>query len=144
MTKTPVAKPADVDRKWVVLDAATAPVGRVATKAATLLNGKHKATFTPHVDNGEFVIIINADKAVITGRKAEQSKKYSYSGFPGGLSEKTLGTQLSETPEQVFTDAVYGMLPKNKLRPGRMQRLKVYAGSDHPHEAQQPQKMEIK
>lgn len=144
ISKTPVVKAADVSRKWYVIDAATAPVGRVATRAASLLIGKHKPTYTPHIDDGEFVIIINADKAVITGRKAEQSMKYNYSGFPGGLREKTVGKQLEETPEKVFEDAVYGMLPKNKLRTGRMTRLKVYAGNDHPHAAQKPEVMEIK
>ena len=144
MTKTPVTKPADVSRKWFVIDGSQAPVGRIATRAAKLLTGKHKSTYTPHVDDGEFVIIINAKDAKVTGRKAEQSKKYSYSGYPGGLKEKTVADQIKEDPEKVFEDAVYGMLPKNKLRPGRMQRLKVYAGDEHPHSAQKPEVMEIK
>lgn len=139
--KTPVTKPADTKREWYIIDAATAPLGRIATVIARKLSGKDKPTFTPHVDDGDFVVVINADKLVITGRKKEQSKKYRHSGYPGSLKETALGTEVAENPEKTVTDAVYGMVPKNKLRAERMKRLKVYSGAEHPHEAQKPKEI---
>ena len=143
-TKTFSQKPADVTRKWVVLDASEAPLGRLATAAANYLIGKSKATYTPHVDGGDYVVVINAAKLVTTGEKLKDKKYYSYSGFPGGLREATLAEVMSTDPTNVVESAVAGMLPKNKLQPGRLQRLKVYTGETHAHEAQQPVKMGVK
>lgn len=139
--KTSVTKPADTTREWFVVDASSAPLGRLSTQIARILSGKNKPTFTPHVDDGDFVVVINAQDLVVTGRKAEQSFKYRHSGFPGNLKETRLSKEIQENPEKTVEDAVYGMLPKNKLRPARMQRLKVYAGSEHPHEAQKPKEI---
>ncbi len=142
--KTYSAKPSDVTRTWYVLDAAEAPLGRVATKAATLLTGKGKPMFTQHIDTGDYVIIINADKLVVTGNKADGKKYYRHSGYPGGLKQTTLGDKLAKDSTEVVVKAVRGMLPVNKLRPGRLQRLKVYAGSEHNHEAQKPVNISVK
>lgn len=136
--KTFSAKPADVTRVWYVLDATEAPLGRLATRAASLLLGKGKTTITPHVDGGDYVIVINAANLVVTGGKESKKTYYRHSGFPGGLRQRTLNEQLLQAPEKVITQAVRGMLPDNKLRPGRLERLKVYAGNDHRHEAQKP------
>ena len=141
--KTFSQKPADVERTWVVLDAAQAPLGRLATVAANYLIGKSKTTYTPHVDGGDYVIVVNAAKLVTTGQKATDKKYYNYSGFPGGLKEATLAEVLSKDPAKAIEAAIAGMLPKNKLHAERMKRLKVYAGETHNHEAQKPIKVEL-
>ena len=136
--KTYSAKPSDVIRKWYVLDASQAPIGRVATQAATLLLGKGKPQFTHHIDTGDFVIIINTDKLVATGDKMNKKMYYKHSGYPGGLREANLSKIMEKDSTIVLTKAVRGMLPVNKLRDGRLLRLKVYAGAEHNHEAQKP------
>jgi len=142
--KTFSAKPTDVKREWYVLDASEIPLGRLSTVAATLLTGKGKPMFTKHIDCGDFVVIINADQLVVTGKKTEQKMYYSHSGFPGGLTELTLREKMDRDSTQVITKAIRGMLPVNKLRDGRLMRLKVYAGADHNHEAQAPKKVNLK
>ncbi len=137
-TKTYSAKPTDVVRKWYVIDASETSLGRVATKAATLLTGKGKPMFTQHIDTGDFVVIINAGAVKVTGKKATDKMYYKHSGFPGGLRERTFTEQLEKDPESVITLAIRGMLPVNKLRDERLARLKVYVGSEHKHEAQKP------
>jgi large subunit ribosomal protein L13 len=144
MYKTFSQKPADVTRKWVVLDASEAPLGRIATVAANLLIGKSKPTYTPHVDAGDYVIIVNAAKLVVTGGKIEDKKYYDYSGFPGGMKEATLKEVLVKNPNKAIERAIGGMLPKNKLQAERMKRLKVYTGETHNHDAQKPVKMGVK
>jgi large subunit ribosomal protein L13 len=144
MNKTFSQKPADVTRKWIILDATEAPLGRVATAAAKYLIGKSKPTYTPHVDGGDYVIIINAAKLVVTGDKATDKKYYNYSGFPGGLKEESLSEVIAKDPTKAIEAAIVGMLPKNKLSPLRMKRLKVYANEAHNHEAQKPVKMGVK
>lgn len=144
MHKTFSQKPAEVTRKWIVLDASEAPLGRLATVAAKYLIGKGKPTYTPHVDGGDYVVIVNASKLVVTGDKATDKKYYNYSGFPGGLKEATLSDVMTKDPAKVIEAAVAGMLPKNKLQAARLQRLKVYEGETHNHEAQQPVKMGVK
>lgn len=133
--KTYSAKPTEVNRTWYVVDASTIPFGRLATQVATLLMGKHKAMFTPHIDCGDYVIVINAAQLVVTGKKVTDKKYYSYTGHPGGLKESTLG---KKSPESVIEAAVRGMIPANKLRPARLARLKVYADDQHNHHAQKP------
>lgn len=142
--KTYSAKPSDVTRKWYVLDASEAPLGRVATLAATLLTGKGKPQFTHHIDCGDYVVVINADQLVVTGNKVEDKMYYRHSGFPGGLTETSLKAQMATDSTVAITKAVRGMLPVNKLRPGRLERLKVYAGSEHNHEAQKPEVLSVK
>lgn len=141
--KTYSQKPAEVTRTWIVLDASEAPLGRVATAAAKYLIGKYKPTYTPHVDGGDYVVIVNAAKLVVSGEKGTTKKYYNYSGFPGGLKETSLNDVLAKNPAKAVELAVAGMLPKNKLQPLRMQRLKVYAGETHNHEAQKPTKVEL-
>lgn len=142
--KTYSAKPTDVERKWYVLDASEAPLGRVSTKAASLLIGKGKPQFTSHIDCGDYVVIVNADKIVTTGNKTAEKKYYRYSGFPSGLKERTLTEQMTLDSTKVVFQAVRGMLPVNKLRDGRLDRLKIYAGSEHHHEAQKPEVLSMK
>lgn len=142
--KTFSLKPADVTRKWIVLDAAEAPLGRVAQTAAKYLIGKHKPTYTAHVDGGDYVIIINADALVVTGAKQESKTYYRHSGFPGGLKETSLKHQLAKDSTKIIAAAVQGMLPKNKLQDQRLSRLKIYQGSTHQHEAQKPVKIGVK
>lgn len=144
MNKTYSQKPTEVTRKWIVLDATEAPLGRLATTAAKYLIGKYKPTYTPHIDGGDYVIIVNAAKLVVTGEKETAKTYYSYSGFPGGLKEASLREVLAKNPAKAIEAAVAGMLPKNKLQPERMKRLKVYAGETHNHEAQKPVKMGVK
>lgn len=136
--KTPSLKASEVSRDWYVIDAASAPLGRVATQVAEKLTGKHKPTFTPHIDNGDFVIVINSDKLVATGKKMAQKTYYRHSGYIGSTKETTLSEQMEKDSTRVIERAVKGMIPKNKLLSDRMARLKVYAGSEHPHEAQKP------
>lgn len=133
-----MAKDAEVSRAWLVLDATGKPLGRLATEAARLLRGKHKAIFTPHVDTGDYVIIINADKVLLTGNKLKQKLYTHYSGYPGGLKVMTYDKFLATRPEQAVEKAVKGMLPHNRLGRATGKKLKVYAGAEHPHAAQQP------
>jgi large subunit ribosomal protein L13 len=142
--KTYSAKPTDVIRKWYVLDASEAPLGRISTLAATLLNGKGKPQFTTHIDTGDYVIVINADKLVVTGNKMEGKMYYRHSNFPGGLKEAQLKDKMAQDSTKVVIQAIRGMLPVNKLRPARLERLKVYAGAEHNHEAQKPEKLSVK
>lgn len=142
--KTFSAKPTDIVRKWYVIDARSAPMGRLATEAASLLIGKGKPMFTHHVDVGDYVIIINANDLVVTGNKMEDKKYYHHSHFPGGLKTTSLKDKMAKDPTTVITKAVRGMLPVNKLRPGRLARLKVYAGSEHNHAAQMPEIFTLK
>lgn len=141
--KTYSAKPTDVTRKWYVIDATEAPLGRVATVAATLLTGKGKPMFTKHIDCGDHVIIVNAEKVVVTGNKLQDKKYYSHSNYPGGLKTATLTEKLAKDPTFPIEHAIRGMLPVNKLRDGRLARLRVYTGSEHNHEAQKPEKFSL-
>ena len=141
--RTYTPKPGDVERIWYVIDATDVVLGRLATHVATLLRGKHKATFAPHIDNGDFVIVINADKVALTGNKRETKLAYRHSGFPGGLSSVSYGELLAKRPERAVEKAVRGMLPKNSLSRAQLSKLKVYTGSEHPHSAQQPQPFAI-
>lgn len=138
------AKPSEVTRKWYVIDASEAPLGRVATQVATLLTGKGKPMFTHHIDCGDFVVVVNADKLVVTGDKMESKKYYRYSGFPGGLKEPALKDVMAKDSTRVIYAAVRGMLPVNKLRDDRLKRLKVYAGAEHEHAAQKPEVLSLK
>ncbi len=142
--KTYSAKPADVVRAWYVLDASQIPVGRLATQAAKLLIGKDKPQFTKHIDCGDYVIVINADNLVVTGKKADQKMFYRHSGFPGGLTEVTQRQQMEKDSTKVVKNAIRGMLPVNKLRAERLNRLKIYGGDQHGHEAQKPQLLNLK
>ncbi|HZL07669.1 MAG TPA: 50S ribosomal protein L13 [Candidatus Dormibacteraeota bacterium] len=142
--KTYSAKPADVTRQWYVVDASEAPLGRVATKVATLLTGKGKPQFTKHIDCGDFVVIINAASLVATGDKLNKKMYYHHSGYPSGLKESTLAEKMDRDPTFAITQAVRGMLPINRLRDGRLQRLKVYAGSEHQHAPQKPTPISVK
>lgn len=144
MSKTFSAKPTDVTRKWYVIDASEAPMGRVATKAATLLTGKGKPMFTKHIDCGDFVVIINAEKTVVTGNKANDKMYYRHSGFPGGLTELTFTEVMAKDATKAIYQAVRGMLPVNKLRDDRLKRLKIYAGAEHDHQAQKPEAISVK
>ena len=141
--RTYTPKPGDVERTWHVIDATDVVLGRLATQVATLLRGKHKATFAPHVDNGDFVIVINADKVALTGNKRETKLAYRHSGYPGGLRSVTYAELLETRPERAIEKAVRGMLPKNSLAAQQLSKLKVYTGSEHPHAAQQPKPFEI-
>jgi large subunit ribosomal protein L13 len=136
--KTFSAKPTDVTRTWYIIDASVAPLGRVATVIASLLIGKGKPSFTKHIDVGDFVIVINTDKIQVTGKKLTDKMYYHHSHFPGGLKEATLQEKLDKDSTQVIIKAVRGMLPVNKLRPARLERLKVYADDKHKHDPQQP------
>ena len=136
--KTFSLKNSEVSRDWVVFDASGKILGRFATKIADKLRGKDKPTFTPHVDGGDFVVVINADKVKVTGKKAEQKKYYKHSLYPGGLKEKSYKEVLESTPERIIENAVKGMLPKNKLGKSIIKKLKVYSGPEHPHESQNP------
>ena len=137
-------KPGEVERVWHVIDANEVVLGRLASHAARLLRGKHKPQFAPHVDTGDFVIVVNAAKVALTGAKRENKLAYRHSGYPGGLSKRTVGELLDSKPERVIELAVRGMLPKNTLGRAQLKKLKVYAGPDHPHAAQKPQPFEIK
>ncbi|MGI6129279.1 MAG: 50S ribosomal protein L13 [bacterium] len=137
--KSYVAKPAEVERKWYILDAADKPLGRVAAVAAQILRGKHKPTFTPHVDTGDHVIIINADKLILTGNKPEQKEWIRYSGYPGGLRRTKYADLMATRPQLVMEMAVKGMLPHNRLGRAMAKKLKVYRGMNHPHQAQKPE-----
>ena len=144
MIKTYSAKPSEITRRWILIDAADAPLGRISTVIATYLTGKNKPLYTPHIDCGDYVVVINASKLVVTGNKLKDKMYYRYSGFPGGMREMTLEQKIEKDPTDVITLAVKGMLPKNKLVPERLARLRVFAGEEHGHNAQQPQKVEVK
>lgn len=141
--KTYSAKPTDVTRKWYVLDASEAPLGRLATQAAQLLTGKGKPQFTQHIDCGDFVVVVNADKLVVTGKKLEDKKYYRYSGYPSGLTTTSLREQMDKDSTKAVYSAIRGMLPVNRLRAERLKRLKIYAGAEHEHEAQKPEKLAV-
>jgi len=142
--KTFSAKPSDVTRTWYIVDASEAPMGRVATKVATLLTGKGKPSFTKHIDTGDYVIVINAKNVVVTGNKLEDKMYYRHSHFPGGLKEATMKEKMESDPTHAISHAVRGMLPVNKLRDARLERLKVYADAEHKHEAQKPVVISLK
>lgn len=141
--RTYTPKPGDVDRTWHVIDATDVVLGRLATQVATLLRGKHKATFAPHVDTGDFVIVVNAEKVALSGTKRENKLAYRHSGYPGGLRAVPYGELLAKRPERVIEKAVRGMLPKTSLGRAQLRKLKVYAGAEHPHAAQKPQPFDI-
>jgi large subunit ribosomal protein L13 len=138
VTRTYTPKISEVKRNWVIIDAADVVLGRLASHAAAILRGKNKPTFTPHMDTGDFVIIINADKVALTGSKLAQKKAYRHSGYPGGLTATTYSELLEKNPERAVEKAVRGMLPKTSLGRAQMRKLKVYTGAEHPHAAQQP------
>jgi large subunit ribosomal protein L13 len=141
--KTYVTKPHEVERQWFVVDAEGQTLGRLSTRIATILRGKHKPIYSPAVDCGDYVVVINAEKVKVTGRRLEQKKYYRHSGYLGGLKEITLTQQLERFPERVLELAVKGMLPKNALGRKMFRKLKVYTGPEHPHQAQLPQPLEI-
>lgn len=141
--KTYMAKAETADQKWYVADASGKVLGRLASEIAHRLRGKHKATYTPHVDTGDFIIVVNAEKILLTGKKLTDKKYYSYSGYPGGLRETTAGKMLAEKPENLIRIAVQGMLPKTNLGRKMLKKLKVYSGNAHIHEAQCPEKLSI-
>ena len=141
--KTYVATPETRERNWLVVDASGQTLGRLATQIADALRGKRKPEYTPHCDVGDFVIVVNAEKIAVTGNKREDKLYYRHSGYPGGLRTRTLADMLDRRPEEVIRKAVKGMLPRNRLARQQLRKLKVYAGPDHPHAAQQPKQMEI-
>lgn len=141
--KTYSPKPEDANREWFVVDATDKILGRLATEIATRLRGKHKAEFAPHMDMGDFVVVVNADKIKVTGDKLNQKRYYKHSNYPGGIKSKTLAEMLERKPENVIMHAVKGMMPKNRMGRAQMKKLKVYAGGEHPHDAQQPKALDI-
>jgi len=141
--KTHVVKAGDVDRKWYVVDADNMILGRMATRIATVLMGKHKPDYSPHIDNGDFVVVINADKIKVTGKKEDQKSYWRHTQYPGGGRSTSYKDMKKKYPERIIEHAVKGMLPKNKLGNAMYKKLKVYAGTDHPHQAQEPEKLEI-
>lgn len=142
--KTFSQKPADVSRRWILIDASEAPLGRVSTEIAKYLIGKYKPTYTPHVDGGDYVVVINAAQTVVTGDKETGKVYYRHSGFPGGIKDATLAEVREKFPERIIEAAVKGMIPKNKLAADRLSRLRIFAGSEHAHTAQTPEKVSIK
>ena len=142
--KTYSQKPTEVSRRWILIDAKDAPLGRLSTEIAKYLIGKYKPSYTPHVDGGDYVVVINASETVVTGNKEDDKIYYRHSGFPGGIKDATLKEVREKFPERIIENAVKGMLPKNKLSSGRMQRLKVFPGNEHAHTAQTPEKITIK
>ncbi len=141
--KTEVAKKETISHQWFVIDAENVVLGRLATKVAGVLRGKHKPVYTPSVDTGDFVVVLNADKIALTGNKLSDKVYYSHSGFPGGIKEKTAAELLAKKPTDLIRKAVKGMLPKNKLSRHMIKKLKIYTGSAHPHEAQQPKQLSL-
>ena len=142
--KTYMAKAADVQRKWYIVDAQDVVLGRLATRVASVLRGKHKPTYTPHVDSGDYVIVINADKAVLTGKKLDQKMYYHHSGYPGGLSQTPYRSLMEKKPEFAVKKAIVGMLPKGPLGRSMAKKLRVYAGAEHEYAAQKPETLELK
>jgi large subunit ribosomal protein L13 len=141
--KTYVATPKDRERSWLLVDAEGQTLGRLATQIADALRGKRKPTYTPHIDTGDFVVVVNAEKIAVTGDKLRTKLYHRHSGYPGGLKSRTLGEMLDRRPEEVIRLAVKGMLPRNRLARKQLTKLKVYAGPEHPHAAQQPQALEL-
>ena len=141
--KTYLAKNDEIKREYILFDASEAPVGRMAVRIANALRGKDKPTYTPHVDTGNFVVVINASKAVFTGKKSENKKYVNFSGYRGGLKERTAEQIRENDPERIVQDAVWGMMPHGRLGRAQFRKLKVYAGSEHPHEAQNPTKVTV-
>lgn len=140
---TYMAKPSDIQRRWYILDATGKPLGRLATEAARILRGKHKPIFTPHMDTGDHIIVVNADKVVLTGRKLQQKEYIRHTGYPGGLKRTSYEKLLKEKPERVVEKAIKGMLPHNRLGRAMARKLRVYKGPEHPHQAQIPEKLEF-
>jgi large subunit ribosomal protein L13 len=141
--RTEVAKKETVNHKWFVVDAENVVLGRLATQIANVLRGKHKPIYTPSVDTGDFVVVVNAEKIALTGNKVADKVYYSHSGFPGGIKSSTAGELLTKKPEELIRKAVKGMLPKNKLASHMLKKLKIYSGTAHPHEAQQPAQLSL-
>ena len=142
--KTYSAKPGEVSRDWYVVDAEGKTLGRLATQIADALRGKRKPEYTPHIDTGDFVIVVNAEKIAVTGNKRESKQYHRHSGYPGGLRSRSLADMLERRPEEVIRIAVKGMLPRNRLARQQLRKLKVYAGPEHPHVAQKPSELEVK
>ncbi len=141
--KTQFAKKNEVDRKWFVVDASDQILGRMATRIAAYLRGKHKPVFTPNADTGDFIVVVNAEKVRLTGKKIDDKVYYWHSGYPGGLKSETAKERLQKHPERIIEDAVWGMLPKNRLGRAMIKKLKVYSGTDHPHKAQKPETLSL-
>lgn len=141
--KTFIAKPYEVNRKWLVVDAEGKVLGRLATEVATILRGKHKPIYAPHMDVGDHVIIINAGKVRLTGRKAQTKRYFRHTGYPGGLRSESFTELLKKHPERILEKAIWGMLPHNRLGRKMYKKLKIYSGAEHPHQAQQPEKYEV-
>ncbi|WJH36440.1 50S ribosomal protein L13 [Paenibacillus aurantius] len=144
MSTTYMAKPNEVERKWYIIDAEGKTLGRLASEAASIIRGKHKPQFTPHVDTGDFVIVINASKVVLTGKKLQNKMYYRHSMYPGGLKVTSAQDMLKNKPERMLELAIHGMLPKTRLGNSLKTKLKVYAGTEHPHEAQKPEVWELR
>ncbi len=142
--KSYMARPLEVERQWYVVDAEGQTLGRLATEIARILRGKNKPQYTPHVDTGDFVVVVNAEKVVVTGRKAEQKVYYRHTGYPGGLKETSYEVMLERKPTEILRKAVRGMMPKTRLGRQQLRKLKIYAGPEHPHEAQNPQPYEVR
>jgi large subunit ribosomal protein L13 len=144
MMKSYMARPLEVERKWFVVDAEGEHLGRLAAEIAKILRGKNKVQYTPHVDVGDFVVVVNAEKVVVTGKKAEQRVYRRHSGYPGGMKETSYEQMLARKPTEILRKAVYGMMPKTRLARQQFRKLKIYAGPEHPHTAQNPQRLEVK
>jgi large subunit ribosomal protein L13 len=144
MMKSYMARPLEVERKWYVVDAEGKHLGRLATEIVRVLRGKNKPQYTPHVDVGDFVVVVNADRVAVTGRKAEQRIYRRHSGYPGGMKETSYEQMLARKPTEILRKAVYGMMPKTRLARKQFKKLKIYAGPEHPHAAQDPQTLEVK
>ena len=142
--KSYMARPREVERNWYLIDAEGHTLGRLATEIARLLRGKNKTQYTPHMDTGDFVVVVNAEKVVVTGRKAEQKVYYRHTGYPGGLKETSYEVMLGRKPAEILRKAVRGMMPKTRLGRQQLRKLKIYAGPEHPHEAQNPQPYEVR
>ena len=142
--KSYMARPHEVERRWYLVDAEGQTLGRLATEIARILRGKNKPQYTPHVDTGDFVVVVNAEKVVVTGRKAEQKVYYRHTGYPGGLKETSYEVMLERKPTEILRKAVRGMMPKTRLGRQQLRKLKIYAGPEHPHEAQNPQPYEVR
>ena len=141
--KTYVAKPSNIERNWLIVDAKDQRLGRLATRIADNLRGKTKPVYTPHIDTGDFVVVVNAARIAVTGRKMDNKIYYRHTGYPGGLKQRTLAEMMDKKPEEVLRLAVKGMLPKNRLGRAQPRKLKIYAGPEHPHEAQNPEEMKL-
>ncbi len=144
LVKSYMARPLEVERKWYVIDAEGKTLGRLASQIARVLRGKHKPQYTPHVDVGDFVVVVNANRVLVTGRKAEQKVYRRHSGHPGGMKETSYERMLERRPEDILRKAVYGMMPKSRLARQQMRKLKIYASAEHPHAAQNPRRLEVK